>query len=265
MLNWKWLWFDFSGIFWRSHAQLVKLPIYLLTSIATPLIWLLLFSQIFQPVIHTGQFSEFGDNYLLFFAPGVVVMTTLFGAGWSGMGVLADISTGVIEKIISTPSNRSAVILGKLSHQAMVIIMQAVIVMVIAILMGAQGSLNIGTALGIAGFGYLMSIGIAAISYGVALLVRHTDSMMVIVNLSLMPMQFLSSTMMPMSSLPKWIQVVSYFNPVDWYVVVVRTLWLKGWEWDILLRPGLCIFGLSIAGMIFCSYVFNRALSGDWR
>lgn len=265
MFRWASLWFDFSGIFWRSHAQSAKMPIYLLTTLITPLIWLLLFSQIFQPVIQTGQFNDYGNNYLLFFAPGVVVMTTLFAAGWSGMGVLADISTGVVEKIISTPSNRSAVILGKLSHQAMMIVIQAIIVMIIAVIMGAQGQLGIGTALGIIGFGYLISIGIAAFSYGVALLVRSTDTFMVIVNITLLPLQFMSSTMMPMHLLPKWIQIFSWFNPVDWYVVVVRTLWLKGWAWDILLRPGCSIVAIAILGMVFCSVIFNRSLSGDWR
>jgi ABC-2 type transport system permease protein len=258
------LWSDFYGMFWRSTILTIKMPLYILISLINPLIWLMLFSQVFQSISQSPNFNIYGGSYLTFLAPGIVVMTTLFAAGWAGMGMLADFQTGVVEKIVATPSNRTAVILGKVAHTGVTTTVQCFIILGIACFMGAGGSLRVSTVAGIFVFSLIMSTGIAACSYTVAILAKQLHIFMSVVNIVLLPLNFMSSSLTPFQTLPKWVQNVSCLNPVEWLVKVVRTLWTEGWS-TALIQPMILVVAFTAASVALCSIVFNRVLSNDWK
>jgi ABC-2 type transport system permease protein len=81
-----------------------------------PVIWLLLFGSLFRSVTHLPGFPE--GSYISFLTPGIVVMTTLFSSGWSGMGYIADVDRGVMDRLLVSPAPRGSLILGPLGYQA---------------------------------------------------------------------------------------------------------------------------------------------------
>lgn len=260
----SYLWSDFSGTFWRNHILTIKMPIYVFISLVNPLIWLVLFSQVFQSVSYSPSYDSYGGSYLAFLAPGIVAMTILFSAGWAGMGMLGELQSGVIEKIITTPSNRTAVILGKVMYTGVITVIQSFIIMGIACLMGAGGPLKVTAVAGIFIFSLIMSAGVAACSYAVAIVVRQMHSFMSVVNIVLLPLNFLSSSLTPFNTLPKWIQNISSLNPIEWLVQIMRTLWTDGWSTQ-LIRPMALVIAFSIGAVALCSIVFNRVLNEDWK
>ena len=62
-------------------------------SLVQPVIWLLLFGALFQSVADLPGFGS--DDYIVYLAPGIVIMTAFISAGWTGMGLLEDLDRGV--------------------------------------------------------------------------------------------------------------------------------------------------------------------------
>jgi ABC-2 type transport system permease protein len=92
-------------VYLRNLRVLRRQPAYLLITITQPVIWLLLFGALFKAVAHIPGFH---GTYINFFTPGVVVMLALFSAGWSGMGFVEDINSGVMDRMLASPVWRGA-------------------------------------------------------------------------------------------------------------------------------------------------------------
>lgn len=87
---------DTSHLFARLMRQTGRMPVVLFVSLIQPIVWLVLFGQLFRAVVNLKAFGA--DSYLEFFTPGVVVMAALFGSGYAGMGTLAELHSGVMGK-----------------------------------------------------------------------------------------------------------------------------------------------------------------------
>ena len=97
-------------LFQRNLRKLVRVPMMLFFSLFQPLLWLLLFTQIFKRLGEFPQFQQEGfDSYLMFFAPSVLTMTVLTSAFQSGMGMVTDLEVGMLDKFLISPIRRSSV------------------------------------------------------------------------------------------------------------------------------------------------------------
>ena len=112
------------------------------TTLVQPVIWLLLFGALFKTVAEIPGFGS--DSYIEFLTPGVVVMTAFFTAGWSGMGMIDDYERGILDRFLSSPVKRVSLIAGPLMQSAVVIVIQSVIIVLLAVALGA--SFQIGRA-----------------------------------------------------------------------------------------------------------------------
>src|SRR6266487_2783861 len=68
----------------RSVRALTRQPWYMAVTLVQPMIWLLLFGQLFRSVIHIPGFATTNGSYLEFITPGVIMMTVLFSSAWAG-------------------------------------------------------------------------------------------------------------------------------------------------------------------------------------
>lgn len=246
----------------RDLRARIRMPVFIIMTLFQPILWLLLFPQIFKSV---GG-SLLGGNYLDFFAPGVVVMSVLFGSAFSGFGMLIDIDTGVLAKMMATPVTRVSIITGRVIATVVVGIIQAIVVFIVAAIMGVHfhtGVPGILLALLIAS---LLGLGFAAFSNGIALLLRRQEIVMTVVNLLTMPLMFLSSMMMPatvningvtMQILPHWLDVARHYNPVDYCIVGVRDLVLQGYIWPDLWRSLVVLGAFAIVMVVFGTLMFR--------
>jgi ABC-2 type transport system permease protein len=119
----------------RQLRQLVREPIWIALMLVQPMFWLLLYSQLFRRIVDLPGFE--GLEYVDFLAPGIVIMTAFFSGTWAGMGMLPDLERGVLERFLATPARRSALVFSHVVRNGIQSAIQAVIVLVVALALGA--------------------------------------------------------------------------------------------------------------------------------
>jgi ABC-2 type transport system permease protein len=243
----------------RSIRTFGRQPAYAAITIIQPVIWLLLFGQLFRSVIHLPGFSTQSGSYLQFITPGVVAMTALFSSGWAGTVYIEDMERGVMDRLLASPVRRGAVMIGSLAYQAVTTILQTLLVLLIAFAAGARfpgGAAGVGVTVLAA---VLLSSVIASFSNAIALLVRQHEALIGISQFIVLPLQFLSSAVMDTRLSPAWVRHVARYNPVDWAVVASRQALSSGTEWGALWpRLGwlaaLAVVMAALATRAFGSY-----------
>jgi ABC-2 type transport system permease protein len=232
----------------RSIRTLIRVPAYAIATLVQPIIWLLLFGQLFKSVVHLPGFSAGSGNYLAFITPGVIVMTALFSSGWAGTIYIEDMNRGVMDRLLASPVRRGAMMIGTLAYQGATTVLQTLVVFGVAYAAGARFP---GAATGIAITvlaAALISVIVASLSNALALLVRQQEALIGISQFVVLPLQFLSSALFDTKLSPGWVQQVAHYNPVDWAVVASRQALSAGTEWGAVL-PRLGFLAL-LAGVM---------------
>lgn len=211
---------DTLRLFLREIRISLRMPIWIIISIVQPIIWLVLFSQLFRVV---GSLRSFpGGSYLGFLAPGLAIMSSLFSSAYGGMGLLRDIERGFVDRLLATPASRGALMGARVLHAAATVMFQAAVILVIAFLLGVRpGHWLLGIVMVLAAAG-LLGGAFGAASNGLALLAGRYEILMAVMNFTVLPLTFLSTMIMARPLMPGWMQTVTRFNPVDWAVSAAR-------------------------------------------
>ncbi len=224
----------------RSLRTLVRQPAYLAFTLVQPMIWLLLFGQLFEGVAMLPGFGS--SSYLEYLTPGVIVMSAMMSAGWAGTAFIQDMDRGVMDRNLTSPVSRGALISGVLSYQSVVTVIQSLIVFGAGLLMGARydgGIAGVGLVLVAA---TLIALIFGALSCAIALLARSQESLIGVSQFLALPLAFLSSVMMAPSLMPDWVATVARYNPVDWAAVASREALGAQIEWSVVAgRLGLLV------------------------
>ncbi len=214
----------------RSMRKLMRRPIALYFSLIQPIIWLLLFGQIFNRITRfPGAAHAFGDiSYFQFFMPAVILQTVLFGAGQSGIGILSDMDSGFLDKLLTTPIHRVAILLGRILGDLSRLVAQGVVIVLLAWIFGQAQEPRVHYVYGVAGvlgalvIALLFGIGLAGLNIFIALRTRSTESTFLVSNFLTLPLLFTSSAQLPLELLPHWLQQTARFNPVTYAVNAMR-------------------------------------------
>ncbi|WP_385928132.1 ABC transporter permease [Tenggerimyces flavus] len=240
------------------RAQL-RQPLYIVFTLVQPAIWLLLFGQLFKNLAQLPGFG--GGSYISYLTPGIVIMTALMGAGWSGSNFITDIDRGIMDRMLTSPVRRGALMIGQLVSQSAATVVQAVIVVLIGLLAGASYAGGVLGLLVTVLMGVLLGAAFASLSNAVALLARKQESLIAISQFVSLPLTFLSSVMMAPALMPSWLASVSKFNPVDWAVVASREALSASPDWSVVLTRG----GLLLAFALVIGWLSTRAFAAYQR
>lgn len=205
----------------RSVRALIRQPWYVAVTLVQPIVWLLLFGQLFKSVVHIPGFAA-GGTYLEFITPGVIMMTSLFSAGWAGTVYIEDMNRGVMDRLLASPVSRGAMMVATLAYQSIVTIIQSLAVFAIAYACGARYDGGVPGVVMTLVAASLLTVVFAALSNAVALLVRQQDALIGISQFLSLPLPFLSSALIATLLSPPWVRHVANYNPVDWAVVISR-------------------------------------------
>jgi ABC-2 type transport system permease protein len=222
---------SFAGDVWvnfkRWNLKAVRNPFVLVVSLAQPVIFLVLFTEVFGNVAG-GAVREGlpGVGYETFLVPAITIQVALAAAITSGIGLVNDIENGMFEKVLVSPMNRTAVFLGKTAAEVFRISVQISIILGLGVALGAEIATGVAGALAIVGVGVLFSLWFVALSNSLAVVTRDQESTIIAANLLQFPLLFLSSAFLPLSTLPAWIQTFARLNPVTYGVDVARSIML---------------------------------------
>lgn len=204
----------------------IRMPGWSLFTLLQPLIWLLIFGQLFGNMIHLPGFPT--DNYDKFFLPGVLIMTVLFGSSWSGVSLLREITSGTVDKLLVAPISRASIVLSRIIHSAVQVIAQTLLILLLAWAIGATNSLSVVSVIEAMVVILLLGLSFAAVSNGLAILLQREEPLVMIGNLMTLPLMFLSSALVPRDFMPGWIKTIAVINPIDYAVESVRAVMLDG-------------------------------------
>ena len=178
----------------RLFRNLLRQPAWILISLVQPVVWLLLYGALFRRIVEIPGFGA--GSYIDFLTPGVVVMTCLFSAGWSGMDLIEDIDRGVIDRSLVSPVNRSSLIAGRLAQGALVGIVQSIIIVTLGWVVGAEFPGGIPGIAALTLCAALLGTGVGALSNAIGVLSRRVETMVAVSNFVLLPLTFMSSVFM---------------------------------------------------------------------
>ncbi len=199
-------------------------PTELLTRAVQPALWLLVFGQVFTRVraIPTGSMS-----YIDFMAPGILAQSVLFIAIFYGISIIWERDLGIIHKFLASPTPRAALVLGKALSAGVRGLAQAVMIYILAMLLGVQMNWNPLAILGVVVAVILGAAFFSTFSLIIACLVKTRERFMGIGQVLTMPLFFASNAIYPISIMPGWLQVVSQVNPLTYEVDALRSLMLS--------------------------------------
>ena len=229
----------------RTWTKTARRPVLLTFSFAQPLMWMGFFGFLFQRY----RLVDFGAEvaYLDFLAPGVCAMTVLFGASQSGIGWVRDLQTGFLPRMLNTPASHHALLFGKILADVLRLLVQALIVLVLALLLGARLAPAWGAVLLAALCLALFATAFSSLSSALALRTRAQESMAAFVHLVNLPILFTSTALVPVRHMPEWLAAAARWNPL--------TLTVDAWR-------GALLFGEmpSVAGQVLPLAVFATVL-----
>jgi ABC-2 type transport system permease protein len=238
----------------RVLRNLARQPIWIVVMIVQPMFWLLLYSQLFRRITDLPGFGT--TSYIDYLTPGVAVMTAFFSGSWAGMGMIEDLDRGVVERFLTTPARRSAIVFGRIFESAIVATLQAVLILLTGLVLGATNGGPAGWLV-ILLASFLIAAGFAGLSHGIALLTRQEASMIAIAQFIGLPLLFFSSLLIARDLIPGWMRDLSLLNPVEWAVRAARGEALPGTDWGEMGAFLLLLVAFAAAAGTFATWCFR--------
>jgi len=243
----------------RHLRELWRQPWFVGITLVQPVVWLLLFGALFKKVVEIPGFH--GHSYIAFLAPGVVVMTALFNSAWSGMSLIDDISRGVTARFLVSPVRREALIAGRLGREGVVVVIQSLLIVGLALIVGASFPGGPGGVAVLLLVSALLGATFGALSNGFALIMRQEEALIGAVQFIVLPLTFLSSTFLQTNLMPTWIRHVADFNPVNWAVIAGRAATSSSPDWGLVASRA----GFMVALLALCLAFATRAFRSYQR
>lgn len=241
----------------RDVKRFLRTPSRIVGSIALPLLFLLFLGTGFSGAAIPGLPENV--EYLQFLVPGMVGFTMLFGASFAGMSILSDQEVGFLKEILVAPVSRTSIVLGRIAGGSTTALVQAVLILVLAIPLGFRPTGLLALPLAAV---FLVLIAVTFVGFGIALASQFSDTegFGLIVNFVIFPLFFLSGAMFPIASLPDVIQPLAYLNPLTYGVDGLRAVLVGSAARSVAIDAG-ALLASSIVMVQLGAALFERVES----
>jgi ABC-2 type transport system permease protein len=183
-------------------------------------------------------------------SPGILSQSVLFIAIFYGISVIWERDLGILHKFLVSPTPRSALVLGKALSAGIRGLTQAIIVYLLAVLLGVRMNWNPLSLLLVALVVLLGAGFFSTFSLVIACLVKTRERFMGIGQILTMPLFFASNAIYPISIMPRWLQVVSRFNPLTYQVDALRGLMISGGSSAYGAGLDILVLTLAMAALV---------------
>jgi ABC-2 type transport system permease protein len=224
----------FTTIFWRDMIRFVRFRTMLVASLLQPALWLAFFG-----IAMASNFDRLmagipvppgthAVGYLTFMAAGVIAMTTLFTSLFGGIVILFDKNWGLMREILASPMDRNHIIFGIGLSGVAKSFVQAIIIMVFGVLIGAAfftgdtPVMVIISVFGILAFVGMFALGFLFLSAAIAISMESPEGLQGVITLMTMPIFFASNALYPIDSFPEVLKILSVYNPMTLLITGIR-------------------------------------------
>jgi len=237
------LWLRQLKRYFRSKSRMIG-------SLGQPILFLVALGFGLGPIYERAG----GGNYVQFIAPGIISMSIMFTAVFSGIEVIWDRQFGFLKETLVAPVPRYAIMLGRTFGGATVATIQGVIVALLAMVAGfrPQSLILLPVALG---FMFLIALLFTAMGTAIASRMQDMQAFPLIMNFLVMPLFFLSGALFPLQGATKGIAIAATINPLSYGVDALRGALVNGTHYgfgtDLLVLTLGAAFFLGVGSWLF--------------
>jgi len=242
------LWLREMKRFWRAKSRIVG-------ALAMPLFFLAFLGLGFNRLGIPGLSQ--GVNYITFLVPGILGMSLLFSSTFGGLSVLWDKEFGFLKEIMVAPVSRIAIVLGRITGGVTTALIQAVMILGVALLMGFRPSswLTLGLA-----FFFMILISATFLGLGLIFASRMKDmqGFSVVMNFVIFPIFFLSGALYPVENFPVWLRLLAYLDPLTYGIDGLRALLINNSSFSWPVNLGVILVSATVM-VILGAYLFEKS------
>jgi ABC-2 type transport system permease protein len=191
------------------------------SSLLMPLLFLVVFGAGFNKVM--GPLAQ-GVDYIRFMYPGILAMTVLTGSLFAGISVVWDREFGFLKEILVAPLGRTGIVLGKAIGGTVVVLLQALVMLVLAPILGVP--LSPGLVMTLVPVVVLLSLGLSGLGILIASFMQSQQGFQMLIQILIFPLIFLAGVFFPVNDVPGWMEVISKVNPLTYGVDAIRQIFL---------------------------------------
>jgi ABC-2 type transport system permease protein len=230
----------FWVVAYREFLRLFSQRARLVSSFATPLLLFGLFGAGFNRMV--GKLAP-GVDFVTFMYPGILALTVVMPAVFTGMSVVWDREFGFLREVLVAPLSRTGIALGKVGGGAAVAALQGMVMLLLAPVVGVR--VGFGQLFALAPLLLLLAASLAAFGVLVGSRIKTQEAFQTLMALLIFPLIFLSGIFFPVDAVPRWLGAIAKVNPVTYGVDAVR---------HVLLGPAAVASGRFPIGLTVFGY-----------
>ncbi len=239
----------------RNLVTIFRTPAALLPPIAISVFFLVIYNSTLGGA--SGFIPNLGaSSYLGFILPLSIVSSSLSGAGLAAQNLVRDIESGYFDKLLLTPINRAALLLGPILAGAVILGLQASIVVAVAILMGFEPATGLPGLLAVIGLAVLLGTGFAGFTVSAALGSGNAAATQG-ASFIFFPLTFLAPTFVPLNLLDGWLKTAASVNPITYVLEAMRGILNSGWDPQVIGQGLLACLALATAMYALAVYALR--------
>ncbi|WP_377321361.1 ABC transporter permease [Pimelobacter simplex] len=241
---------DIGNVLVRELQPVLRQPASVLFAMVQPLVFLGLFAPLLPD---TGDGSA-----LQWFVPGIVAMTALMSASFTGANLSEEIVSGSFERLLVSPVRRSSLMIGKALREMVPLVLQTIIIVAVATPFGFDlhvGGILVGMALLVP-----FSVGLGALSLALAVAAKEQAWVFWTVQQTVIfPLLLLAGVLLPLDGAPGWLRTASDVNPLTHIVEAERALFAGSFPGETVLYGAVASLVVGVLGLWVGVRRMNRA------
>jgi ABC-2 type transport system permease protein len=246
---------DTAAMTRRNVRHYLRLPALLAVAIAQPVLFVVMFTYVFEGAIDTPGNVRYVD-YLM---GGIFVLAIAFGSINAGVGLAEDLTSGMIDRFRSLPMARPALLAGRTLADAIRNLAVVGVMIAVGAAIGFRFHAGLIAALGAIALTVALGYVLSWLSALIGLATGDAETAGTASLLPIIPLAFTSSTFVPIDTMPGWLQAWADINPITPIVDANRALILGGPTTAPLLQALAWLTGLAVVVIPLAVHRYNRA------
>jgi ABC-2 type transport system permease protein len=244
-------------VFGRYLYLFLRNPVWVIIGVIQPVFYLVLFAPLLEGISKSPGFPA-GGAYNVF-VPGLLIQLGLFGASGVGFGLIAELRSGVIERLRVTPVSRFALLLGRTMRDILIMVVQALLLILLALPFGLSIH-PLGIVLMLALLA-LLGLMMTPVSYAVALWLGSEDAFAPLIFTVSLPLLLLSGVLLPLTFAPDWLRAIALANPLAYAVDASRAIFNNHLSDPSIGIAVVIMAVLATIAVSFAARAFGRAVA----